>query len=278
MLWVNYKTFITPLLFLLFISVSVADARCEVPKLSYEHALDLHESSNDVWLLSTVIGPESGAKAIIKNLVTEEVESYREDLNIDLITDRKARLVKVYPCMIVIGTSSGYEKITCEGSKLNTDHFRAEALWEYNIDEPQKEGFLQNKFDRTFDEQILMACSKHGVDPHLVKAIIKAESNFNPRAVSPKKAQGLMQLIPATAKSYGVKNVFDPVSNINGGVKVLKDLIDHFQDIKLAVAAYNAGKNAVIKYNNSIPPYPETTQYVKRVMSYYNDLKGTTIN
>lgn len=255
------------------LSVLTDRADCKVPDISYQEAEDLSESSHDVWLLSTIIGPESGAKAIIKNLVTERVESYREYSDIDLITSQNITLVKVYPCMIVIYTGKSYQKITCEGSRLNSSHFRAEKLWEYSI-EPPRSGFLHNKFDNRFDEQILESCSKHGVDPHLVKAIIKAESNFNPRAVSPKKAQGLMQLIPATAEIYGVTNIFDPESNINGGVEVLRDLIDYFDDIKLAVAAYNAGKNAVIKYNYTVPPYPETTQYVKRVMNYYKDLKG----
>jgi len=243
--------------------------------ISYQDAQQLSESNHDVWLLSTITG--SGTKAILKNLVTQVVESYTENLGIDLITDEKVKLVKVYPCLVVIQAGSAYEKITCEGSKLNSQHFRTEALWEYSIEGPKK-SFSQNKFDTTFDHEILNACSRHGVDPHLVKAIIKAESNFNPRAVSPKNARGLMQIIPATAKSYGVRNSFDPSSNINGGVKILKDLIDYFKDIKLAVAAYNAGKNAVIKYNNNVPPYPETRQYVKKVMDYYHVLKGTSVN
>ena len=113
------------------------------------------------------------------------------------------------------------------------------------------------------------------MDPHLVKAIIKAESNFDPIAVSPKNAEGLMQLIPGTAEDYGVNDSFDPSSNIDGGVRVLKDLLEYFgDDISLAVAAYNAGKFSVVKYGNTIPPYPETQTYVKRVMGYYETLKG----
>lgn len=274
---VNMKTFLFSLLLLTAVCLTFTDAECKDGEFTYEEAKELFESSHDVWLLSTIIGPESGRKAILKNLVTEEVESYHENLDIDLITHSNVKLVTVYPCMIVINTPDGYQKITCEGSKLNSRHFRAEALWDYEVDDPGYR-FLVNKFDRTFDEQILKTCSEHGVDPHLVKAIIKAESNFNPKAVSPKKAQGLMQLIPATARSYGVKNTFDPISNINGGVKVLKDLLDHFENIQLAVAAYNAGKNAVIKYNNSIPPYPETQNYVEKVMRYYNQLKGISHN
>lgn len=261
--------------FLILPFISNPELYAESPNISYQDAQQLTESSHDVWLLSTITG--SRTKAILKNLITQDVESYIENEGIDLITDDKVNLVKVYPCLVVIRTESGYEKITCEGSRLNSQHFRAEALWEYSVEDTENT-FTSNKFDTTFDQDILNACSKHGVDPHLVKAIIKAESNFNPRAVSPKNARGLMQIIPATAKSYGVQNSFDPSSNINGGVKILKDLIDYFKDIKLAVAAYNAGKNAVIKYNNKIPPYPETRQYVKKVMDYYHDLKGTSVN
>lgn len=249
----------------------------ETSNLNFVSAKQLDETAHDIWLLSTITGSESRTKAIIKNLITEEVDSYGENSNIEIIKDRDVRLVKVFPCLVVIETGMKYEKITCEGSRLNSSHFRAEKLWQYSVDKPGRQ-FVNNRYNNTFDDQIIAACSKYDVDPHLVKAIIKAESNFDPRAVSPKQAQGLMQLIPSTAKSYGVTNTFDPVSNINGGVKVLRDLLDHFKDTTLAVAAYNAGKNAVIRHNNSIPPYPETRVYVKRVMGYYKDLRGKDIN
>jgi soluble lytic murein transglycosylase len=111
--------------------------------------------------------------------------------------------------------------------------------------------------------------AEEGVDPELVRAIIRVESSFDPRAVSPKGARGLMQLMPATAGRYAVQNTFDPEANIRGGVRYLRSLHDRFPGrLTLALAAYNAGENAVLRHNG-IPPYPETRQYVERVLRFY---------
>ena len=111
---------------------------------------------------------------------------------------------------------------------------------------------------------------QYDVDPLLVHSVIQTESNYNPYAVSPKGAQGLMQLMPATAKRFGVNNSFDIKENIEGGVRYLKYLGTLFpDDPRLAIAAYNAGEGAVWKYGNNIPPYRETEQYVERVNHRY---------
>jgi len=113
------------------------------------------------------------------------------------------------------------------------------------------------------------SCEKHNVDPRLVMAVIQQESGFNQNAISKTGAQGLMQLMPATAKSLGVTNAFNPEQNIEGGVKYLKGLLDRFNGNKiLALAAYNAGPNAV-KQHNGIPPYKETQNYVKNILKNY---------
>lgn len=120
------------------------------------------------------------------------------------------------------------------------------------------------------------AARAHGLDPKLIHAVIRAESGYNPNALSPKGAVGLMQLIPATAARYGVVNSNDPTENISGGTKYLRDLLKMFNnDMELAIAAYNAGENAVIRAGNKIPNYPETMAYVPKVMSFYKsvDLK-----
>jgi soluble lytic murein transglycosylase-like protein len=118
-------------------------------------------------------------------------------------------------------------------------------------------------------EQLIKTCSaKYGVNSCLVKAVIHAESGYNPNAVSSKGASGLMQLMPGTAKSLKVADRFNPKDNVEGGVKYLRFLLDTFRgDVSLAVAAYNAGLNKVAKYGG-IPPYNETRTYVNRVLSY----------
>lgn len=120
-----------------------------------------------------------------------------------------------------------------------------------------------------YAELIDAAASEQRVDPALVKAIIRAESNFNQRAVSKKGAQGLMQLMPDTAFRYAVRNSFDPAENIRGGVQYLRFLHDTFPgQLSLVVAAYNAGENAVLRHGG-IPPYRETQEYVRRVLRFY---------
>ena len=116
------------------------------------------------------------------------------------------------------------------------------------------------------------ASKRHDVDPLLVESVIKVESNFNARAVSPKGALGLMQLIPATARRFGVKDPFDAQQNIEGGVKYLKYLQQLYGDDRLALAAYNAGEGAVAKYG-AIPPYAETQSYVYEVGRRYGQAR-----
>jgi len=123
---------------------------------------------------------------------------------------------------------------------------------------------------KKFTDLITEAANRHQVDARLVHAVIQAESAYNSTAISSAGAVGLMQLMPDTARRYGVINRNDPVQNIDGGTHYLKDLLRMFDsNLNLAVAAYNAGENAVIRHNNSIPPYPETQNYVKTVMALY---------
>ncbi|MDO8785499.1 MAG: lytic transglycosylase domain-containing protein [Syntrophales bacterium] len=122
-----------------------------------------------------------------------------------------------------------------------------------------------------YDLVITKAAKKYNVDSALIKAVIKAESNFNPWAISRVGARGLMQLMPATASSLEVQDSFHPEKNIEGGVRYLRYLLDLFNgDLPLALAAYNAGEGTVARYNNSIPPYQETQTYIRRVLDYFN--------
>ena len=114
------------------------------------------------------------------------------------------------------------------------------------------------------------AAFKYDIDPALLHAVIRAESGYNPGAVSNKGAAGLMQLMPATASRYGVRDRFDPQDNIEGGARYLSDLLDMFPaNVKLAVAAYNSGENTVKRFGNQVPPISETQNYVDKVLSYY---------
>ncbi len=152
-----------------------------------------------------------------------------------------------------------------------------------NIKPEKKEAVnLKSKIDlkaqsTNVDEIIEVFSEKYGVDEDFIKAIIKQESGFNPKATSKKGAMGLMQLMPKTAKALGVVDAYNPSQNIEGGVKHLKGLLDSYNgDKELALAAYNAGSGAVRKYGG-IPPYKETQNYVKSIMSSYNKIKEANL-
>lgn len=137
-----------------------------------------------------------------------------------------------------------------------------------------KEGWvgfqLGTNFEK-YDPVIWKAAETYGVDCALVKAVIKAESNFNPTAISRAGARGLMQLMPGTANALGIANSFHPEDNIQAGARHLRYLLDLFKgDLRLALAAYNAGENAVFRYNG-IPPYQETKTYIQRVLRYFQN-------
>ena len=128
---------------------------------------------------------------------------------------------------------------------------------------------------RRYQGIVEAASRNHGVESALVHAVITAESGYNPNALSRKGASGLMQLMPDTARRYGVQNIFDPVENVSGGVRYLKDLLAMFNgDKRLALAGYNAGENAVIRAGNKVPPYAETENYVPKVIDIYHRFRA----
>lgn len=143
-----------------------------------------------------------------------------------------------------------------------------ERGWRYNRDQ-------KPIFRSRYDDWIMQLAWESDVDAALVSAVIKAESDFNPAVVSHKGAEGLMQLMPATAKRFGVRNAFDPVDNIRGGTKYLRVLLDMFEGrVDLALAAYNAGEGNVRKYEG-IPPFRETQNYVRKITGYLSRLETT---
>jgi Transglycosylase SLT domain len=127
------------------------------------------------------------------------------------------------------------------------------------------------------DTFIVDSSRRYNIDPLLIYAQMHQESSFKLKAMSHKGASGLMQLMPATARRLGVANIFDPKQNIDGGVKYMRMLLDMFgQDVVLALAGYNAGEGAVMRYGNNVPPYNETREYVRRITARYNSITDGT--
>ncbi len=154
----------------------------------------------------------------------------------------------------------------------NPGDFRLRAPWGKRpdlLENPALEG-------KPFQEHVIGAAKDTQLDPALIHAVITAESNYNPNAVSEKGAVGLMQLMPDTARRYGVKGkeIKQPEKNIKAGAQYLADLIRMFDgDLKLALAGYNAGENVVLRYGRKVPPYAETQAYVPRVLRVYDQLR-----
>ncbi|MCI0516680.1 MAG: lytic transglycosylase domain-containing protein [Woeseiaceae bacterium] len=142
------------------------------------------------------------------------------------------------------------------------------------VGKPAPASARKARYDRVVED----VSRAYGLDSALVHAVISVESSYNPKAVSKAGAAGLMQLMPGTAKRYGVTDAFDPVQNVSGGAKYLRDLLDLFDsDVSLALAAFNAGEQAVMKHGNRIPPYRETLRYVPRVLDYYQRYRAAAV-
>lgn len=156
--------------------------------------------------------------------------------------------------------------------KKNKYYKRVVKTRKYNYSKSRRSSWKLLKQRRKQVEPIVArVADKHQLDPKLLHAIIRAESAYDPLAVSHAGAVGLMQLMPATARRFGVTNRRDPAQSIEGGARYLKTLLKQFRSKDLAIAAYNAGEGAVQKYGNRIPPYKETRTYVKRVLQNYRN-------
>jgi soluble lytic murein transglycosylase-like protein len=134
---------------------------------------------------------------------------------------------------------------------------------------------LQSTLARPYGAEVAQAADRYGLEAALLHAVISVESAYNARAVSKRGAAGLMQLMPQTARRYGVANVFDPAENVRAGAQYLSDLLKLFgNNLRLALAAYNAGEGAVLKYGRNIPPFKETVAYVPKVFEFYERLRA----
>jgi len=188
-------------------------------------------------------------------------------------------------CLFGLGSAAGaniYAYTDADGS-VSLSNVPADNRYSMLVSEqggalplPESSRPTVNRASKDRYEQIVEEVARaHGLESALLHAVISVESHYNPRAVSKKGAAGLMQLMPATAKRYGVSDSFDPAQNLHGGAKYLRDLLTLFNsDVSLALAAYNAGENAVIRNGNRIPPYRETIKYVPRVLDYYRQYQA----
>ena len=168
--------------------------------------------------------------------------------------------------MTLAGLMSIYAMIFCYGTRVSYDQGLS---WHARL----IKGLGKEEVELKYRSLIISAASRHGVEPALVAAIMHAESNFNPSAVSPMGARGLMQINSVTQRHLRLKNVFSPLENVNGGAKYINELLSMFNgNIKMAIAAYNAGPNAVKRYGG-VPPYSETRHYVNKVINLYKDYK-----
>jgi hypothetical protein len=226
----------------------------------------------DVEILST-INNKISPRAILKNNRTGELRTY--SIGDEFVYDNKNtfKVFHISECFVSVVNGEVTLKIECAESEDNNLIIRS-GLSAFRIADYNNLFNKSGNFKQRIENIIDVIGRKYNVDQYLIKSVIKAESNFNPDAVSPKNAQGMMQLIPSTAENYGVNDPFNAHQNIEGGVRFLRDLIEFFKgDLELVLAAYNAGPGTVMKYNYEVPPYPETQQYVKRVKRFYNEYR-----
>ncbi len=229
------------------------------------------------FLLIGTISSQDSHKALIKNKDTGVLRAYHKGDSIYSVNNKPIKIISINNCGITIDNLGKKEYLHCKktksASRANLSPYIPTPLARFKISLGQKV-LKDDEFFSRFDNDINYFSIKNGIDPRLVKAVIKVESNFNPEAISSKKAMGIMQLIPSTAEDYEVENLFDAEDNLEGGIKLLSELIEFFDgDIKLALAAYNSGKQAVINHGYEIPPYPETIRYVKKVLINYEYLR-----
>jgi len=148
------------------------------------------------------------------------------------------------------------------------------ARGEYRVSGAASSSGGRHKATGDFSPAVERHAKARGLDPNLVHAVIRAESAYRPSAISPKGAVGLMQVMPATGRRFGVEDLESPESNLRAGTAYLRHLLDRFNNVPLALAAYNAGEGAVIRYGHQIPPYTETQGYVRGILREYQGVEG----
>ena len=222
------------------------------------------------------LNKEIANKMKSKNLVYKRKDN---DIRVEL-SERLKRLVEKERGASRIQTKI-YRYIDRSGKPSFSDRVRHEgykAVKSRTHTKPKRTNLLNGSFfeqRKIFEKTVRKIATTYQIPPNLLHAIIATESGYNADAVSKAGAVGLMQLMPATANRYGVKNRKDPIDSMKGGSQYLRHLLDLFDnDLILALAAYNAGENAVIKYGRTVPPYKETQNYIRKVLNYYDEYSG----
>lgn len=198
---------------------------------------------------------------------------------------RSRAIIRIHILLLLLCSSYSHAQIYQYQDKEGTIHFtnvpsdKRFRLMDKKDESGSRKAKRKEKIQpQTLNKAIDRASKMHSIDPNLVRAVIKAESGFDPTAISPAGALGLMQLMPKTAKQLNVFDPFNPEENIEAGTRYLSYLLDSFDgDLKMSLAAYNAGENRV-RRNKSIPPFEETRNYIKRVLGYYKDFGGARKN
>jgi soluble lytic murein transglycosylase-like protein len=175
-------------------------------------------------------------------------------------------------------TEHRWKPVPTSGAKIRAARSAASEVNTYLDQRSQSHQLLNLAFTQhDVDAAIVQAAARHNVDPNLVRSVVKVESNFNPNAVSRKGAMGLMQLMPSTARSLNVSNPFDPAQNVDAGVRHLKRLLESYGgDVRLSLAAYNAGSSAVAR-SAGVPRFRETQNYVRRITDLYTGGEGSRL-
>ena len=183
-------------------------------------------------------------------------------------------LMLVVLLVVVLPVRADIYRYIDENGIMHFTNTPTSSIQKYRIYLKEKPRVIQRYSSEKYDDLISDASERHGVSFPLLKAIIKAESDFDPHVVSKKGATGLMQIMPENFKPLGIRDPFDPWQNINAGARYFKQMYDRFKGrLALSLAAYNAGPSAV-DYYKTIPPYEETEEYVRRVMKYYYNYKN----
>ena len=180
------------------------------------------------------------------------------------------------PLVYWSSTEHRWKPVPTSGAKIRAARSAASEVNTYLDQRSQSHQLLNLAFtQQDVDAAIVQAAARHNVDPNLVRSVVKVESNFNPNAVSRKGAMGLMQLMPSTARSLNVSNPFDPAQNVDAGVRHLKRLLESYGgDVRLSLAAYNAGSSAVAR-SAGVPGFRETQNYVRRITDLYTGGEGS---